>query len=556
MTRRRLAMSAAVAGLCAVVAARLLLIHVSLPEITYWEEPYRLTIASELLAGPRLPLTEYQADNYQGGSLAIGVLAAPLVAILGPSYETLKLAPLAFTAATAALWTMLLWRAAGPVAGALGAWLFVLAPPLAQVYQVHAMGSHAETALFAAAAFALTLASVRSQPSRGLPFLLGLVGGFGIWFCYTTATSLAACGVVWLWASPRGSVRKGLVPLLLGAMVGLLPWLAYNLAHGFHGFDRLTELFDATQHNPNAGTEPLRERIGALLFLDLPLAFGFPVDVPGTPSPSDWMAYVFAVAAVFGVAAIALQAVCGAAANVSSREGRFASSPDGALAALIATAIVVHLLTYLATSFRLDVENGFIAYRFFAPLHPLLVGAFALVSARLAAAGRRRIAFTGAILALALGGYGVAAMLTERPARELPPLDFGYKVMGLLTQLKYRREVPQAIELLSHLEGQERQRAFFGLGWGLEFQYEKDGDWPSVALAIGGCPRSDDRSATVDGLRWSARQREVQSRTYADTGFRVDESRAVHGRIVALESHLPSMLRLAESAAVPADSVR
>jgi hypothetical protein len=94
-----------VAGLGAMAGLRIVLIHVNLWDTFYWEEQYRLTIATEILDGPHLPLAEYQADHYQGGSLAVGLLAVPFVATLGARFETL---PLAFSVATGILWCVLL----------------------------------------------------------------------------------------------------------------------------------------------------------------------------------------------------------------------------------------------------------------------------------------------------------------------------------------------------------------------------------------------------------------------------------------------------------------
>jgi hypothetical protein len=515
------------AGLLALAALRLVLIHTSLPDVLYWEEPYRLTIARELLDGPHLPLVEYQADHYQGGSLAVGLLAVPLIAVLGPTYETLKLVPLAFTLATAVLWTVILWRASGPVAAALGAWLLALAPPLAHVYQVHAMGSHAETAFFTAAGFLLTLRIVGGARGRTLPFLLGLVAGLGIWFCYTAATGVAACGLVWLGASPRHAVRRGLAPLLAGGVLGLLPWLAYNLAHGFGGLERLGELFDPMQRELVVSTEPLATRMGALISLDLPRALGFPDATPGLPGAAAWTYYALLTAAFGAVAWIAVRCR--------------ARGPEGSLATLIVAYIVIHLLVYVTSSLRIDVENGFIAYRFFAPLFPAAAGLLALALAHLLARGRRVLAVASLAVALAAGIYGTAGLLSEHRADDLLPLETGYKVMGLLTQLKYRHDIPRAIELLSRLDGEVRNPVFFGLGWGLEYQFEKDRDWPSLVVALAACQRPDDRSAALQGIRWSVRQREIQSRAYANAGFRTDDARVVHERLAKLALRLRTL---------------
>ena len=109
----------ALAGIVALVLLRLVLIHASSGDVYYWEEVHRLVAARELAIGAPWPLVEYQADHYQGGSLVVAMLAAPIFAVLGPSHAHLKLVPLGFAVATAILWVVLLWRTAGPLSAGL-----------------------------------------------------------------------------------------------------------------------------------------------------------------------------------------------------------------------------------------------------------------------------------------------------------------------------------------------------------------------------------------------------------------------------------------------------
>jgi hypothetical protein len=132
-------------------------------------------------------------------------------------------------------------------------------------------------------------------------------------------------------------------------------------------------------------------------------------------------------------------------------------------------------------------------------------------------------------------------LLREHRGLDEPPLDSGYRVMGLLTQLKYRYEVQRAIDLLEHFDGEARENVLFGLGWGLEYQYEKDGDWPALTAGIARCVRADDRAAALRGARWAVLKREEQSRTYANAGFRPEYYRALHARISQLAARMVTL---------------
>ncbi len=546
-----------IAGFAAFLALRLLLIHTSAADVLYWEEPYRLVAASEMLDGSTWAITDYQADHYQGGSLVVAMLAVPVFAVLGPTYGHLKLVAVGFSLLAAVLWIVLLWRVAGPASAVLGSWLFALPAPTVQLYQVHAMGSHMETAVFTAASFLLTVAIVTGARARWIPLLLGVVAGLGLWFCYSAATGVAACAVVWAVAGPRGSLRRGIPAALAGVALGLLPWLAYNLAHAFHGLDRLWELFDPRQAAVTGSTESLSTRLAALFAFDLPRSLGFPDTPDGTFGLATWSYYALVIVALVGLLPLALRAlrhqtttpepvpevarVAGTMREGTRRESDALRERRVAVVALlILTFVLLHLVAYLASAFRLDVEDDFIAYRFFTPLFPAAAGALAVGLSRLHTT-RRLIGGVGIALALGLGAYGTATLLREHPGAVPPPVESGYKVMGLLTHLKYRDDLDRAVALLTRVRN-DRDAAFFGFGWGLEYQYEKDADWSELVSGLARCTEPADYAAALSGVRWAVWQREGQSRQYANAGFRSEHHLALHTRVAGLAARLSVLL--------------
>src|SRR2546425_11492210 len=100
----------------------------------YWvryggEELYRGTIAEELITGLTLPFTEYRADNYAGGSLVIGGIAAGFFLLFGPTLFALKLAPLLLFTLALAIWYRPINRTAGERVARSFALLFCFSPP-------------------------------------------------------------------------------------------------------------------------------------------------------------------------------------------------------------------------------------------------------------------------------------------------------------------------------------------------------------------------------------------------------------------------------------------
>jgi hypothetical protein len=207
------------------------------------------------------------------------------------------------------------------------------------------------------------------------------------------------------------------------------------------------------------------------------------------------------------------------------------------------------MLAYLASAFRMDIENGFIGYRFLAPLFSVGGGALALALTRLFADGHRRAAVTAGMATLVLGVYGSAALLRERAATEVPPVDSGYSTLGLLAQRKYRDDPAEAARLLAELDAEKRARGFFGLGLGLRFDYELDGEWEKLVNALASCPDPADRGAVFHGIRWSAWQRIKSSRQLGNSGFRREHHQQVHHRMSTLLARLPEIERPMEAEA-------
>src|SRR2546425_9741952 len=140
------------------------------------EEPYRGTIAQELVTGLKMPFAEYRADNYSGGSLVIGALAAGFFLLFGPTVFALKLAPLLVFTLALAFWYWTIQRHASERVAQYFALLFCFSPPLFTAYSVTAMGFHSESIFFSALTVFLffRMLSDDREGSLAFPALLGL----------------------------------------------------------------------------------------------------------------------------------------------------------------------------------------------------------------------------------------------------------------------------------------------------------------------------------------------------------------------------------------------
>src|SRR2546426_4355660 len=200
------------------------------------EELYRGAIAQELVTGLKLPFTEYRADNYSGGSLVIGPLAAGFSLLFGPTVFALKLAPLLLFTLALAFWYWTIQRYAGERVAGYFAVLFCVSPPLFTTYSVTAMGFHSESIVFSALTVLLLFRMLSEEkPSPAVPALLGLTAGFGFWFAYIYGLTLLAMLGFWFWHDKEILRRPRVLWFALGFLLGISPWILMNLQTHFAG---------------------------------------------------------------------------------------------------------------------------------------------------------------------------------------------------------------------------------------------------------------------------------------------------------------------------------
>src|SRR3989475_12830062 len=221
------------------VASRLLylvLIHPAYLLNYPGEEPYRGTIAQELITGLTMPFIEYRADNYAGGSLVIGALAAGFFLLFGPTLFALKLAPLLLFTLALVFWYWTIQRYVGERVAGYFAVLFCVSPPLFTTYSVTAMGFHSESIVFSAlTAFLLFRMLSDETGSPAVPALLGLTAGFGFWFAYIYGLTLLAMLGFWFWHDKGRFWRPRMLWFTLGFLAGFFPWIVINAQTHFAG---------------------------------------------------------------------------------------------------------------------------------------------------------------------------------------------------------------------------------------------------------------------------------------------------------------------------------
>ncbi len=503
------------AAVLAFAASRWLWISRAPLSTQYWEEGYRWLALEEIRGGAPLPLLAFQADHYQGGSLALIALSFALTWLGVGTFGALKLTAVGFGGATCAALFAIGRVFFGRAAGVLSALIYLLGPPLVAYFGVVAMGFHAESALFSLAGFGVFL-SLATAAQRSLLrwLLLGAISGLGVWFTPTAAIGVLACILTWpLLAERPRPVELAVAALGLG--LGLTPWLVYNAAYDFAGVTRLLEVFDLAPSTDPWRSQGVLERARELL-LRAP-AQGL-LDPGGERSGSAWLRAVSA--GVWLPAGLALLAA-GRRMFLTLRAGprRAATAARGELVFGVYALLFVGI--YLCSRFSISVDPSPIAYRLIVPLAVLSIPPIAISAARgIALPGLRRALAAGAcaigLFALASATLGFA--LNHRAAGAPLTLERADVSWGHILERKHGGDLAAAIAPLGWLPEERRERVLVGIGWGLQSAYEQAGTLADVASALARLAPGE-RSQVERGIRfWSHERRARLASLVASTG--------------------------------------
>jgi hypothetical protein len=361
-------------------------------------EVYSGSIAEALLAGMPLDLEQLPVISHARGSVVLGVLAAPLFALLGPRLLALKLLALALGTAKVGLLTALIARAAGRSAAWFAAGLLALLPPAFQMVDVIALGSHADSLLFTLGGLWLLAAPDRHARRGPLSWrralAAGALAGCGVFFSLQCALALPALALAWGLADRRFALRPAswLFPLAAAACAApMLLFMGGGQATAVVGRD-LEERFDLGG---------LAAKLGALMASDLRRAWLF------EHFGGAWAGWLYAAALV---AALAL---------VWPRLARGEPLPWF----LIAYPLLV-LVVYSATDFQLNLDTwqDGMGSRYFMPVVPCLAALIAIAAGDLVHSPWIPAGYALAGAALAAGAAGLAPLLRPWVGIEQPPV--------------------------------------------------------------------------------------------------------------------------------------
>ncbi|KKK05408.1 hypothetical protein [Micromonospora sp. HK10] len=256
------------------VGYRLVLTLLTLPTSNSDEATFGLA-ALHIATGHERPVFLY-GQRYMG--MLESYLAAPLLALTGPSWPVLRLPLLVLYAVFLWLTYRLTRRLLSPWLATFVVGLLALGSERVVRDQLTVVGGRPEVkpAVLAMLLIALALADDRVRHRWLATGAFGLLAGVALWSDWLIAPYLAVAALVLVWAVPRELVGWPGVLLLGGFLIGLAPMIKDNLIAP-DGQDSLSVFREISTKDGLAPT--LTERLHGGLLEGVPLATGLcPMD--------------------------------------------------------------------------------------------------------------------------------------------------------------------------------------------------------------------------------------------------------------------------------------
>jgi hypothetical protein len=194
----------------------------------------------------------YRFYDNCGGHLMTGLFAAPLYALFGDSYLSLKLVPLLLGLGTMVLMWWILARHFSRGAANVAALLFACTPATLTKFSVVAMGSHFESLFFQLIVLALFLRiHCEGRGERSGPWYLGLglAAGFCTFFYFGSGVILAVLALVHLTLRGLRRALRDLVWVLPGFVLGVSPLIWINVKTSGRASSFLDAKFQGGEHS-------------------------------------------------------------------------------------------------------------------------------------------------------------------------------------------------------------------------------------------------------------------------------------------------------------------
>lgn len=486
MTNKRKGIVILFSLVCLFLVFRLLVLFTYSNRLYELEELYRGTVAREIIHGPLIPLWEYldfKVEYFPGGTLVVGILAAPFFLLFGETYFSLKLVGLLFALGTFILWYLFLDKFFSRRAAVITALMFIFCAPFYTMSSLVAWGAHPEASFFTILSIYLfyNIFFVQGKKKAMLCLALGLVSGFGVWFVQTYLVTVVFILACWYVFDNSFFRKKGFLIFSGASLAGFSPALYYAFFYD-HNVWRVNgrSLFS------EAFAGDLKWIIAKAISLfrsDLPNSFLFAdfFKIPGgVLSYAYYFMFLFAIFSFFRICAKDILRL-GASLMYPLTLKKVEVSPERtARETLVLAYPLFFFLCYIISNYSIlpqpwedsRIWPHYIGYRYMMPVMPFILAVLGIF------AGRIRGKKTSAIFVSLVLGLGLLGNLNiisfSNFGRFLTDRGYSYGIIGDKIGLRVKDRLKEYIAPFDRLSPHLREEFYEGLGSGIAWRLRED----------------------------------------------------------------------------------
>jgi len=461
---------------------KLSILFLAIDELFYGLECMRALIAKQLIDSPTaVPFFDLQSDSYSGGSLVVGLLMVPFFKLLGQNLISIKLVALLFSLAALISLYLFCNKFFNRKVAMVTSLLFILSPPLFTKYSLITMGFHTESILFTILfIFVFFEIFFNDRKYSSYFILLGLIGGFGVWFTYIFSITLFSCLLFWFLLDRGFFLKRNFLIFLISFISGFTPWIYYNLSRNFIGVSiRGREIV------PSFSIDHLifsLVKLKNLLLHDIRNSFLFEdfIFLSGEYlSTIFYLIFVVSFLVLFWLNRWFLYLLIRRFIPLKRFQISPASVPKETFFLLY---VIIFLLIYSLSNFRVR-DLTFAGYRYLLPLYPFIFVLIALFLSKVQERESRVKVFISSFLLIILLSIGLAGNLklisfNNKINTRFLDIDYtpSYLYLGCRIGMMYGDEIDKCIGLINRVEERYRFPLYEGLGSTIAQQFENDID--------------------------------------------------------------------------------
>lgn len=433
-------------------------------DLFYDKELHTGAIANELIMGNSIPLFEFQKPHHTGARLFMGIFTIPFFLLFGISGISLKLAILCFSSFILLAYLILLNNLFGKETSYLFGIFFIFSCPTFIRFNLINTGVYLEPYLFSALAIYFLSEIIYQDINTGLDkayFMMGLCLGIGIWLVYTNILILFIC-ILLLYFHKKKKFVKAITFLILGLLIGLLPWFYYNFKFNFKGV-----LIKGSDRHPFfvsvfqcVNFEKIFAHIKDIFLIYLPGFYGFSENTPVLAKIFSGVYYgIFLIS--FGYLIIyeirdMIKSSKKNTNNILSKNYPFLLF------------IIIFLLVLICTDFadNIDPRRGFVGYRYLVPLYIFQLICISVFIQHL------RIRKIKVLIISSIIIFGVFGMMQDISINNIKEKKYkfyrpySYEMLGFhFAEALWFFDERKTIDLIDKININYRGFAFQGMGW-------------------------------------------------------------------------------------------